>query len=551
MEYGTKVRCYMPKQILEYPNLMKEWNYEKNKELRLNPNSIYDNCCKKAWWKCNNGHDYYSIIRVRAHGSGCPYCNKGVLLKGFNDLKTINSELAKEWHPTKNGDLTPTDVTANNGKKVWWLDKCGHEWEAIVARRNKGSKCPYCTNEKLLVGFNDFATKNPNLLDEWDYDKNDVLPTEIFSTTHKKIWWKCPFGHSYLTFPYNRIRSRCPICDKENHTSFPEQAIYYYLKKHFKDIENSNTNCIGMELDIYIPSIKTAIEYDGINWHNSSVNKDIKKNTLCKENNIKLIRIREPNLPIMDNCITIERKDKKTDESLNAVIKELLFYLGINSEVIDVSNDSPKIYNQYIKNRKEKSVAKKYPELAKEWHPTKNDNLLPSMVNYGSSKKVWWLGKCGHEWQMTINDRTVENCGCPICSGKRIVSGINDLLSKYPKVCEEWFYDKNNSIGLYPNSVAPHSDKKAWWKCKSCGNVWQAKIDHRTRLGVGCPRCGRKKVEQSRYKAVKCVETGIVYKSIIDAENKTGINRICISQCCKNKQTTAGKLHWKFEKDDK
>lgn len=56
-------------------------------------------------------------------------------------------------------------------------------------------------------------------------------------------------------------------------SSFPEQAIYYYLKKHFPDAINGDRECLaGKELDIYIPSCKFAIEYDGQTWH-----KDIKR----------------------------------------------------------------------------------------------------------------------------------------------------------------------------------------------------------------------------------------------------------------------------------
>jgi hypothetical protein len=168
------------------------------------------------------------------------------------------------------------------------------------------------------------------------------------------------------------------------------------------------------------------------------------------------------------------------------------------------------------------------------------------MVAPMTNKKVWWLGKCGHEWQMSVQDRAGQNCGCPICSGKRIISGINDLLSRYPELCEEWNYEKNRGIGLSPEKIAPHSDKKAWWTCKTCGNVWHSKIDARTRMQAGCPECGKKLVSQSKYKPVKCIETGEVFISLQDAEIKTGINSACISNCCRGKQKTAGKLHWKF-----
>lgn len=147
---------------------------------------------------------------------------------------------------------------------------------------------------------------------------------------------------------------------------------------------------------------------------------------------------------------------------------------------------------------------------------------------------------------MSVQDRVNQHCGCPICSGKRIVSGINDLLSRYPELCEEWNYEKNSEIGLFPNSVAPHSDKKAWWRCRICGNVWQSKIDSRTRMNAGCPRCGIVASSRAKYKPVLCLETGTMYHSLKEAEEHTGINRQSISSCCKGIQKTAGKLHWKY-----
>ena len=147
---------------------------------------------------------------------------------------------------------------------------------------------------------------------------------------------------------------------------------------------------------------------------------------------------------------------------------------------------------------------------------------------------------------MSVQDRTNQNCGCPVCSGKSIIPGENDLLSQYPELCKEWDYEKNSNNGLYPNIVAPHSDKKVWWKCSKCGYEWNSKIDSRTRMQAGCPECGRRIASEAKYKAVRCVETGTVYMSLKDASEKTGISRSCITSCCKGKQKTAGKYHWEY-----
>lgn len=532
------------------PELLKEWDYEKNK---ITPDNIMFNSTKKVWWRCSLGHSYDMGPgrRTGRQKCGCPYCSVPAkrVLKGFNDLQFKYPEIAREWHQNKNGTLKPDQVLCGSQKKVWWLGKCGHEFEQGINQRVRGAGCPYCSHQKLLKGFNDLATTNPEILKEWDYDKNAVLPTEIGVGAHKKIWWKCPFGHSYQAYPSNRcgkIHSGCPICDKENHTSFPEQSLYFYIKKYFPDAINSDTSEIGMELDVYLPSKRTAIEYDGAQWHKNK-NREKRKNDLCKDNGIFLIRIREEGLDLYDSCYCLARKDKRSHDSLSEVIKTVIHKIDDSvSADINVDRDSALIYENYIVTRKENNLKSRYPEIAAEWHPEKNGELKADMVSPMGGKKVWWLGRCGHEWCMPVQNRTYQGCGCPICSGKLIASGINDLLKVYPELCEEWEYRKNEEIGLFPDKVGAHSDKKAWWKCKKCGNVWQSKIDSRTRMKAGCPLCGVKASASAKFKPVKCIETGVVYGSLKEAEEKTGINKMCIGNVCKGKQKTAGKLHWEY-----
>ena len=63
---------------------------------------------------------------------------------GYNDLQSVNPTLASEWHPTKNGVLTPNMVSYGSGKKVWWRCKLGHEWQAYINHRSNGIGCPIC-----------------------------------------------------------------------------------------------------------------------------------------------------------------------------------------------------------------------------------------------------------------------------------------------------------------------------------------------------------------------------------------------------------------------
>ena len=131
------------------PDLCKEWDCEKNGD--LTPDKVTYSSHKKAWWKCNRDHSWGASINDRTnHASGCPYCN-GKKVDSQNCLAFINPKLAKEWHPTQNGDLTPYNVTANNNKRAWWIcsmDK-NHQWQATIASRNDSHGCPYCSGHKM------------------------------------------------------------------------------------------------------------------------------------------------------------------------------------------------------------------------------------------------------------------------------------------------------------------------------------------------------------------------------------------------------------------
>ena len=128
------------------PILANEWNYEKNG--KLIPKSVTPNSNKKVWWKCNHKHEWQATIASRNSGTGCPYCAGQRVIKGANDLQTVNPSLSKEWNYEKNNGLTPMDVMPKSGKKVWWKCEKGHEWEAKIQNRSNGRGCPECSKNR-------------------------------------------------------------------------------------------------------------------------------------------------------------------------------------------------------------------------------------------------------------------------------------------------------------------------------------------------------------------------------------------------------------------
>ena len=124
------------------PSLVEEWDYEKNEKL---PSEYAFKSNASVFWKCKKcGYAYKAKISNRAIGRNCPCCAGKVAVPGVNDLKTTHPQLAAEWHPTKNGELTPEQVTYGRAIKVWWLCPEGHSYQATILHRSSGTNCPKC-----------------------------------------------------------------------------------------------------------------------------------------------------------------------------------------------------------------------------------------------------------------------------------------------------------------------------------------------------------------------------------------------------------------------
>ena len=469
-----------------YPSLVSEWHPYMNKG--LTPDSVTAGSGKQVWWKCQYGHEWQAIIVNRTtHKRGCPYCARRLPIQKENDLGTINPKLANEWNASKNGLLVPEQVLPGSHKKVWWKCEHGHEWKAQIKSRVSGNGCPYCANQKVLVGYNDLSTTNPSIAAEWCNSKNgELLPQNVTAGSTKKVWWQCSKGHEWNASITSRshMKSGCPICAAESQTSFPEQAILYYMKR--VTVAESRYKGLGKEIDVYLPKYRVGIEYNGY-WHKDRKKADSEKLAFFAGRGIHIITITEGK----DNCIVGDRIEYIYHpihrESLDWVIKTLFKKLDLPEIVIDTMKDEGEITDQYITMDKDNNLELMCPELAAEWNFHKNGRLSPTHVTPGSGKKVWWKCQLGHEWRAAIYSRTSGN-GCPICDGKKVLEGFNDLRTKKPELAKEWNYDMNGE--LTPQSVTSQSHKKVWWRCEF-GHEWEAAIANRFR-GQGCSVCAKR-----------------------------------------------------------
>lgn len=481
-----------------YPEVASEWHPTKNNG--LTPSDFTPVSGQRVWWKCNEGHEWQAQISNRTkQRAKCPYC-AGKKATSKNCLAVLNPALAEQWHPSRNLHITPQEVTLYSHKKVWWLCDKGHEWQAYVSNRSlRGLGCPYCSNQAVNEA-NCLATLRPDISSEWHPTKNGSLtPHDVVpGSSRKNIWWQCKRRHEWRTSVNKRVvGTRCPICNPQS--SRLEMRIYSELRAVLQGVSHRE-KINGHECDVYVESLKLAIEADGLRWHKDKYQKDKEKTLALADAGVQVIRLREKGLEkILPSDIHFKESDDDF-EILKRLINSILHNVRLANELREILADYANA--EEMVNEKEyvdllallpgpsleKSLQELSPDLAGQWHPSRNGILSPVDVTPGSSLSIWWKCAKGHEWQAIVSDRT-SGTGCPYCAGKK-VNDENSLQALNPGLSEEWHPTKNGE--LTPSKVTIGSKKKVWWVCNK-GHEWQSTICNRNG-GRGCPYCAGKAV---------------------------------------------------------
>lgn len=414
---------------------------------------------------------------------------------------------------------------------------CGYgnsfDWTPRPSLLFNEKACPICNGKQLggktIKGINDLETwckKNnrQDLLQEWDYEDNskdnDVpnLPSEISKANPRiKVHWICSIcGFKFVNTTNKRttIDKRtghsvgCPHCSKAG-TSFSELAVLYYLEQVYPDILHRDRTIIGKEVDIFIPKLKTAIEFDGGVYHKDKLEKDNIKDQICKDKGIRLIRIRDIKLTDTNYAEIIYLDSNKGKNALDYAIKSLFGLLKITMNV-DVNTDNDYIYimGAYRKKAIANSLKNTYPNVAKEWDVEKNNGLLPSNFSSGEAYKAWWkCSTCGNVWKASIYSRCLGKHGCPKCgskvqgnnysSNRAKIKSIKDYCAEnnLKLLLEEWDYEENKIDINTPNLPEEGSyscNRKIHWKCSKCGFKWAAEPHFRYKGKCQCPACNNK-----------------------------------------------------------
>lgn len=320
----------------------------------------------------------------------------------MGSLAEVMPEITKEWHPRLNREVSPETTVPSSSRIVWWICDQGHEWEArINYRTRRGTSCPYCSNNRVLAGFNDLESKYPDLASEWSRSRNFPLkPSDVVAGSNKKYWWVCELNHEWEQSPNIRVRgNKCPYC--ANQKLWPGFNDLATKKPWLAKQWNTQRNGISPQ------QIMANARFDA--WWKCDVGHEWQSSLRG-------------------------RKDGNCSICLNRTFLE-----GFND------------------------LQTKLPDLAAEWDYEGNEGVTPSQVPFASrSEKYWWRCASGHVWAASIASRKIGN-SCPICSNQALVPGINDMTSTHPEIATSFDLVKN--APLTPSDIFAGSAKKFWWIC--------------------------------------------------------------------------------------
>ena len=474
-------------------NYMDNYNQHYGITDRNNPDLISAKSNIIVSCRCKHGHDFsrpaHKMYKraVDKHGvSCCPVClDEGLQYRAgsMSLFEFANSDddkkyLLDEWDYNKNLliGLTPQTVSSGINKKAWWICPKGHSYDKSISKRSLGGGCPVCKGTRVVVGVNDLLSQYPEVAKDWDYSKNDKKPNEVTRHSNIRVYWKChKCGHEWETEVSSRTNEQfpgtCPKCINHG-MSRMEMCIYLAIKKHLPDAEY-RAKIDKTEFDVYIPSAKLAVEYDGIYFHRDLKRREMHKDIIAAQNGLQFFRIEEVDdkgvsFLFENNTLKVHtNKNTRYLEICALVLQHIRDDFGIP---IEVPVDEDIVFQAFTEMSTVvalNSLAAKYPDIAAEWHPTKNGDLKPEHLDAHSHVKVWWICKnCGNEFLQTVGRRTgtkKKNDGCAFCTGQRRLVGFNDLETLYPGIKQYWCQEENEKIGMIFEVCAPTSVKYTYW----------------------------------------------------------------------------------------
>ena len=380
------------------------------------------------------GEPYYSYQAIRPHLTKeqhktlRPLCRSSKVTE--DNALSRNTALAEQWHPTLNAPLTPHDLSTSSSRSVWWKCDAGsdHEWRGPVVKRTAGSGCPFCSRRRVSI-HDSLAVVRPDLAAQWHPTRNERTPEQVSAIADASWWWKCPKGddHEWQAPVRSRLLNPdCPFCagrikaaDNVLSAVSPELAAQWHKEKNGSLRPEDVTTRANRSVWWQCPKVPQHV------WQ-APISTRYLRGTGCpycagqKLHETNSLAYKRPDLAEEWHP---ERNGKLTPQSINCRSQKRVWW--------QCRHDPEHVWASPVSTRTlgygcpfcagqrataSTSLQALRPDLAEQWHPTRNGPLKPSQVKPESGKIVWWQCPVDptHEWMAQINSRNYGQ-GCPIC----------------------------------------------------------------------------------------------------------------------------------------
>jgi very-short-patch-repair endonuclease len=437
---------------------------------------------QRRLWVCSRcGRRWEATTLSRTAGSGtstgpyCAVCRRADRIAG-KSLADLHPDIAALWDHARN-DLGPADVLPQSGKRVAWAcPTCGETWSCKVQQqvvRSNPLQGPHCRHRREKS----FADTHPEYVEFWDPD-NDRTPYQVSPASTYSARWILPDG--------TRLTKRVADVRKGGVYQFPVHPVSEEpYGQEWSPRNESSPRMVGR-------SWKEPVWWEcgtcGAEWETAPFNRFNGKGQCptCREAE------RAAQAAVKEAALEKARREKE-----------------LAREEERRRRERAEEHRRVVAARKierARAAGRLLSQVAPEVGCQLADGVDPDTVLAGSGKPLTWVCEQGHRWEATPHDRVTHESGCPVCSGRTTLPGVNDMVTLFPAIAAEWS-PRNPEPA---DAVSPGSNTPAWWVCGICGNEWATAPNYRCHLGYGCQACfraGRSGQENALADAVAAMST--------------------------------------------
>jgi hypothetical protein len=424
-------------------------------------------------------------------------------------LTESHPQIAVDWDCDKNDPLAPNQFGSHDKTRVWWKCKNGHRYQVSISTRVRTNGCKFC-NPQLswelgrrakLAKSGSFADARPDLVGGWDRNRNSLGPDEVSAHSHKKLYFICLHGHSYLSTPQRRMRGHgCPTCYRDAQSDVTRERRF---------------NAAGISFAQKYPELLAEWDYakNKLDPNRLAPQSGVYAYWKCKfghewRASISNRTTRQSGCP---HCVPAS---SRLEIRIYAELQALIGNVGwrekidgfecdilLRDQCIGVEVDGSYWHAGKLEKDTAKTLALKRKgvhliRLRQHGLPEIAGDVIPFKGTEKDGALLFPLAQ--HLYELTGDQRFHT-----YAMGQRIVAdpeyrelvarlpspaSEDTLAARFPDLAAEWDYTAN--APLRPELFSPGSDQRMAWIC-SKGHKWYATIKNRTLRNSGCPECSQ------------------------------------------------------------